>query len=319
MNRLGLIRENHRMPFTCAYCGGNKYKSFLRKDAKDGQPLAVAACLECGLAQLAEIPSDEALKEFYGSKYRIEYKGRKWPTKKHAFRAGTRAKERLSKMGPFIKVGYRHLDVGSGGGEFTYLAKQAGMHAQGIDLATDYLEFARDTYDLTLRNIGLLDIPDSETYQVITMFHVLEHLPRPDDAFAKVHDLLVDDGIFVVEVPNLESKRTSPTNTYFKAHTTYFTQASLEILASKYFSIEFFEKSKYLFAVLRKKPLSNEPDDLRALSVETSLSRLENKNLGEYAANGGLTSMLRKIGPVFREKLIIAGKSHKAVLDRFNR
>ena len=28
------------MPFTCAYCGGNKYKSFLTKDAKDGQPLA---------------------------------------------------------------------------------------------------------------------------------------------------------------------------------------------------------------------------------------------------------------------------------------
>ena len=46
MNRLGLIRENHRMPFTCAYCGGNKYKSFLTKDAKDGQPLAVAACLK---------------------------------------------------------------------------------------------------------------------------------------------------------------------------------------------------------------------------------------------------------------------------------
>lgn len=307
------------MPFACAYCGGNKKELFATKDAKDGQPLSVAVCLDCGLAQLGEIPSDEALKEFYGSKYRIEYKGRKQPALKHVFRAGTRAKERLRKMAPFIKAGDRHLDVGSGGGEFTYLAKLGGLDARGIDLATEYLDFARDTYDVSLRNIGLLDVPEGESYQVITMFHVLEHLPKLDDAFAKVHELLVEDGIFVVEVPNLESKSTAPTNTYFKAHISYFTQASLELLASKYFTVEFFEKNRNLFAVLRKKPIGEEPVGVRAESVKISLSRLKNKNLSEYAAHGGMTSMLRKIVPTLREKLVIAGKSHRAILDRLHR
>lgn len=306
------------MTFTCAYCGGHRDKRFPTRDAKDGQPLDVAGCLDCGLAQLAEIPSDEALKEFYGAKYRMEYKGRRQPAIKHVFRAGTRAKERLRKMAPFFKAGDAHLDVGSGGGEFTYLAKRAGLNAQGIDLATDYLEFARDTYDVTLRNIGLLDIPEGETYQIITMFHVLEHLPKPDAAFAKVHDLLAEDGVFVVEVPNLDSKRTSPTNTYFKAHITYFTRPSLELLASKYFDVALFEETRNLFAVLRKKPLGAEPEDLRQISVARSLSRLENKNLKEYAAHGGLTSMARKVVPTLREKIKIAGKSHRDVLDRLH-
>lgn len=303
------------MAFHCAYCGGNREKSFPTKDAKDGKPLVVAVCLECGLAQLAEVPSDDALEEFYGSKYRSEYKGRRQPALKHAFRAGSRAKERLRKMSGFFKPGDRHLDVGSGGGELTYLAIRAGLDSQGVDLATDYLEFARETYGLTLRNIGLLDVPEDESYQVITMFHVLEHLPRPGDAFTKVHSLLVEDGIFVVEVPNLESKVTSPTNTYFKAHITYFTTASLELLASRHFDVEFFESTRNLFMVLRKKPLSDEHSDLRAASVATSLSRLENKRLSEYAAHGGMTSMIRKIGPTLREKFEIVGKSHRAILD----
>ncbi len=303
------------MAFTCAYCNGSTCSSRDVRDAKNDEKIIVSVCLDCGLAQLNDIPDDSELETFYGSEYRVQFRGQKQPANKHVFRAGSRASERLQKMSAFVKSGDRLLDIGAGGGEFTYLATQMGLVAQGIDLATDYLEFAQDVYRVTLRNIGIEDIPEGETYQVVTMFHVLEHLPRPGDAFARIHGLLEDGGIFVMEVPNLEAKNTAPGNFFFKAHTMYFTQVSLELIASRYFDVLFFENDRNLFTVMRKRPLSAEKSELREKSVATSLSRLENKTFAEYAMHGGSTSILRKGRQVLRERMAIAGKTPKAILD----
>ena len=306
------------MTFKCVYCSGEVAESREVRDAKDGKPIVVAACSTCGLGQLQRVPSLEELRDFYTRSYRVAYKGLRKPRLKHVFRAGNRAKERLRKMTPYVRSGDVHLDIGSGGGEFVYLAKSAGLNAHGIDLAEDYLNFAKTTYDVDVLHMGIQDLSETGTYDVVTMFHVLEHLSDPEAAFAKVHSVLKDNGVFVVEVPNLESRETAPTNAFFKAHIMYFTRPTLEMIASKYFDVEFIESTRHIFAVLRKRPISDENSELRADSVAVTQDRVRNKTISEYAANGGLSSALRKVVPTVHEKLSIAGKDHKSILDRLN-
>nr|WP_166418408.1 class I SAM-dependent methyltransferase [Cochlodiniinecator piscidefendens] len=305
------------MVFSCILCGGKESRSKSISDAKTGEALDVAACQSCGLVQLARVPTDEELSAFYSTAYRVEYKNQAQPKPKHIFRAGKSALERLQKMQPFFEAGQRHLDIGAGGGEFTYLASRFGLDAHGIDPNSGYLEFGRTAYEVPLETKEVSELPTEPKFDVITMFHVLEHLAHPLEVIEQIHALLSDDGVFVVEVPNLESKRSSPTNHYFKAHITYFTSLSLEVLLSGRFKIEFLDNSNVLYAVCRKIASS----DASAIpegnqnAVDLANTRLKNKALPEYFLNGGAFSIARKTQQTIEELRGSAGRDPKEILD----
>jgi 2-polyprenyl-3-methyl-5-hydroxy-6-metoxy-1,4-benzoquinol methylase len=305
------------MTFECIYCKSASCETFHLKDAKDGADLDISTCLNCGLVQLAHVPTDQELSEFYAKVYRAQYRKSDTPKPKHIYRAGKVGKARIDKIAPFVRAGQKHLDIGAGGGEFVYLSSRLGLKSQGIDPASSYLEFGKNAYDIPLEIKEVADIDPQEKFDIITMFHVLEHLAHPTDVVETVHGLLSDSGLFVVEVPNLEAKRTSPTNTYFKAHITYFTNLSLQLLMSSHFTLELIENERVLFAVFRKKTPEQEQATLRAESVALSLQRIRNKTMGEYLRNGGVFSLFRKIRRQYTERRNSTGKSAREILDQF--
>ena len=101
------------------------------------------------MVQLKDVPNELDLFDFYKSKYRIEYKKQDRPSPKHVYRAGAQAISRLKKIRPFIRKNTKLLDIGSGGGEFTYLASRMGVKASGIDPSSGYLEFEKIIIQLT--------------------------------------------------------------------------------------------------------------------------------------------------------------------------
>lgn len=305
------------MAFSCILCGGNESVVKDTKDAKTSDALPIASCQSCGLVQLETVPSDAELSEFYSIAYRAQYKNQTQPKPKHIYRSGKLAMERLNKMRPFMASGMRHLDIGAGGGEFTYLAARHGLDAQGIDPNSGYLDFGREAYSVPLATKEIADLPTDEKFDVITLFHVLEHLAHPQDVVDQIHSLLKPNGIFVVEIPNLESKRTSPTNTYFKAHISYFTNLALQVLLAGRFKIEVMENTDVLFAICQKRDPIEQADtqELRRQSVALGNKRLKSKAMGEYLMNGGAFSVLGKISRISDEKSGTKGKEAKAILD----
>jgi 2-polyprenyl-3-methyl-5-hydroxy-6-metoxy-1,4-benzoquinol methylase len=101
----------------------------------------------------------------------------------------------------------RCLDFGSGKGQFLYQAKKAGWMGKGIETAHERAQFAREKYGLDIETgyyhggqIG------KEIYDVITLFHVLEHLPAPMELVREIcNKNLRSNGLLVIEVPNLHS------------------------------------------------------------------------------------------------------------------
>ena len=305
------------MGFHCIGCAGKKCKNYIKKDAKAGDLMSIACCQNCGLVQLNEIPSEKDLFEFYASKYRFQYRKQDKPSSKHVYRAGAMAVNRLKKISSFLKKNTKLLDIGSGGGEFTYLASRMGADAKGIDPSSGYLEFGKDHYSIDVEQKQISELGGTHSYHMVTMFHVLEHLPDPLRVIRKVYNILEAGGYFIIEVPNLESKASSPFNHFFKAHICYFTSLSLIGLLKDNFSVEYIENTDVIFLVCCKsnRKKFKKPSNFNLLAVKLANSRLKNKNLIEYVFNGGLLKIFKRVPQTAQERYFSRGKDPKKILD----
>lgn len=101
--------------------------------------------------------------------------------------------------------GQRLVDVGCGVGEFVHVARELGYDATGIDHDRVSIDRGRDLYGQGgIRYSTVADLLANgagETYDIVTMFDVLEHLEDPLEAVREVAALLPAGGRVVVNVP----------------------------------------------------------------------------------------------------------------------
>ena len=102
--------------------------------------------------------------------------------------------------------GGRLLDVGAAGGAFVLEAERAGYAAWGVEPTPAFAKRARGRLGLDVRTGTLEDLAlEPGSLDVVTMWHVLEHVPAPLDALAHVHAALRPGGTLALEVPNFGS------------------------------------------------------------------------------------------------------------------
>jgi len=167
-------------------------------------------CRECGTGFLCPQPSAEELRAAYPTPY--------W------WVIGQRRSSLLGRLEEFYReIVLRHhvrvarrcfscpqprvLDIGAGSGTFLHvLRRMTGIQGEGLDVSADAARAARDLYGITVHPLDIAEAgfpPDA--FDLITMFHVLEHLPRPREALLKILSWLAPEGVLLVQVPNLNS------------------------------------------------------------------------------------------------------------------
>lgn len=201
---------------------------------RDGAPLRTVICQGCGLLYTSPRPSQEQLSSYYRDHYRLSYKGSYAPKRKHIIRAGRVALHRLQQIEDLIKPEISVLDVGAGGGEFAYLLQSRGCHVTGIEPNKGYCNHACQHYHVDIRNhmVQEMELPE-ERYQLITMYHVLEHIEDFPNTLIKLRRLLHPKGTLVVEVPNAEAVCQNPGNKYHAAHIYNFSPKTLAMAGQK--------------------------------------------------------------------------------------
>jgi 2-polyprenyl-3-methyl-5-hydroxy-6-metoxy-1,4-benzoquinol methylase len=215
----------------CNLCGGT-HVSVLANRCRSGKPLRTVICQACGLVWSDPFPHDT--RSYYEDDYRVQYKGAFTPKPKHILRAGEVALSRRKKLGSLIDSPQKILDVGSGGGEFAYLLKTLGHDVYGIEPNRGYCDYSEQEYDLNVQNGFILDIQQPpESFDLITIWHVLEHTENPSAVMAKLRDLLKPEGKLVVEVPSIEAVCQAPKSTFHEAHLFNFNPETLEKLGDK--------------------------------------------------------------------------------------
>jgi 2-polyprenyl-3-methyl-5-hydroxy-6-metoxy-1,4-benzoquinol methylase len=111
-------------------------------------------------------------------------------------------KRRLRKL---LRTGAKGglLDIGTGYGQFLHHARSHFAEVSGTEISESAVALAKEKYGLSLLagQVEALDLP-SQSFDTITLFHVLEHVPDPGKLVTLCHDLLRAEGILVIAVPN---------------------------------------------------------------------------------------------------------------------
>jgi len=197
----------------CPLCGCEKNELFLktqdRFNLNDGLEFKIVACSECKFTFLNPRPKPESISAFYESEDYQPFLSTQaglnlWDRIYLAVRsfalAGKRRKiSKLKRRGSL-------LDIGCGTGEFLYEMRGHGWQVEGLEMEKKAAEFARTEYNLSVQTQELqdCDFPD-QSFDVITLWHVLEHLYEPKESLKKMRNLLKDDGFILIAVPNISS------------------------------------------------------------------------------------------------------------------
>ncbi|MBZ5493467.1 MAG: class I SAM-dependent methyltransferase [Acidobacteriia bacterium] len=111
-------------------------------------------------------------------------------------------KRRLKKL---LRAGAKGslLDIGTGYGQFLHHARPHFAEVSGTEVSESAVALAKEKYGLNLLigQVEELDLPP-HSFDVITLFHVLEHVPDPGRLVSRCHALLRAQGILVIAVPN---------------------------------------------------------------------------------------------------------------------
>lgn len=136
----------------------------------------------------------------------------------------------------------RILDIGSGRGFMLYYLKKYYGYKRtvGTQISSNAYEFSKNRLGLEIYDKDLLDLPfEKNSFDIITMLHVLEHLTDPQAYLERVRWLLNDGGKLVIEVPNFSSWSSRLTGRYWLGldlnyHLYFFTPESLTALLKKH-------------------------------------------------------------------------------------
>ncbi len=166
-------------------------------------------CVHCGLVFVSPRPPDELL----AAQYDRDYFHCSEPTfggyeDYEADRAEiTRTfRRRMRQLAPFVGAAApRLLDVGCATGIFLEVARDAGWSGEGLDISEYALARAREK-GFAARPGTLADADFSpRSFDVLTLWDVVEHLPDPAGALARAHRLLRPGGTLALSTPDAGS------------------------------------------------------------------------------------------------------------------
>jgi SAM-dependent methyltransferase len=173
---------------TCFVCGSARLE-----DAAPEQ--RVVRCRDCGYTFANPRPTQEEIVAFYsrGDKYAH------WVSNDRARRRmWDRRLRKLDRLGVRGKV----LDVGAGIGEFLHHVGGRFSERTGTEVSREAVRLARERYGVELIEGNFESIPVQPRFDLVTVFHVLEHVPDPRATVEHCFRALRPGGWLVIAVPN---------------------------------------------------------------------------------------------------------------------
>lgn len=194
----------------CPVCAGNKSKEklvcqdYLVTDSK----FSIYECPDCGFAFTQDFPSEEEIGKYYDAPEYISHsdtnKGFINSLYHRARNIALKSKTKLVLKNAPIKNG-KLLDIGCGTGYFMNSMCRMKWIVTGIEKSSRTREYAHEKFGLNVQDSEYLFQIPSKTKDVVTMWHVLEHIERMNPTMEHLHRILSDNGILIVAVPNKSS------------------------------------------------------------------------------------------------------------------
>lgn len=230
----------------CPLCGSNEFKPYI--NTKDyfltQEEFQIIRCCNCGFKLTKPKPEQSKIGDYYKSEEYISHNSNKTNFKtllyKWARKRAVKYKiDIVKKYSAAVNTKATLLDIGCGTGYFLSQAKKKGLLCYGFEPIDEARIQAQKINPHSLiydqQQFDLI----TQQFNVITMWHVLEHLYNLSEDLSKIIKLMQKNGVLIIAVPNPESFDAQYYREFWAAydvprHLYHFTKNDINAIAVKY-------------------------------------------------------------------------------------
>jgi 2-polyprenyl-3-methyl-5-hydroxy-6-metoxy-1,4-benzoquinol methylase len=192
VNNAREVATTPAVTMTCLMCGGHRHRRVFEEFGTD-----IVRCRDCG----------HVFSSFRSDPHYDGYWGDEVPEADHFYWKTARSSMYRNFLRKFIagRSG-RLLDMGCGLGFFVKtMTSYPAWETYGCEISSAAVRYARERLHLDNVICGRLDEADFPpgSFDVITMWDVIDHIPRPDPVLRHCHALLKDGGVCFIRSPNI--------------------------------------------------------------------------------------------------------------------
>ncbi|MEI6150895.1 MAG: class I SAM-dependent methyltransferase [Chitinophagia bacterium] len=202
--------ENNKQFSPCPICNKEDISTLLyTKDySLTGEDFQIIQCSHCTLEYTDPAPSKEDIAPYYNFPSYISHTDSKEGFVNkiyHKVRNLTLTQKTNWVQSLFTGHKGQLLEVGAGTGAFAHSMSKKGWKVTALEPDESSRNKALENYNIQLLPIEKLNDLDSASYEVITLWHVLEHVHDLNEYMKLFHRLLKPNGRLVIAVPNYTS------------------------------------------------------------------------------------------------------------------
>lgn len=225
---------------TCPWCGSEKAKLHLKlKDEfLTKETFKIYECEQCGLLYTLPRPEKDKIGAYYKSEDYYSHQENKKGLIPKIYEAvksvNLKAKYKMATEG--LNTG-SVLDIGCGVGDFLHTMEQKGWSTTGIEPSEDAKAIAQKRMKSNILAPEQIEKLDDESFNLITMWHVLEHVDDLKTEINHLHRILKKGGKLVLALPNYQSFDAQHYKEFWAAydvprHLNHFSQKSISNIFS---------------------------------------------------------------------------------------
>ena len=168
-----------------------------------GEEFSIVECSSCGFWFTNPIPSEEKIGEYYKSDVYVSHSSSKKGLINSVYNwvRNYTLKKKLKLVQGLCENGVV-VDYGCGTGHFLSVLKNAGYDAKGFEPDEDARRFTEKEFGMHTFPLDEFSKLPEESVEIITMWHVLEHVYHLKRDFEKIVDRIKPDGYLIIAVPN---------------------------------------------------------------------------------------------------------------------
>lgn len=226
----------------CPVCEHAEFESFI--DLKDWmitkEEFTIVKCSSCGFHFTNPIPAETTIGNYYKSEEYVSHSSSNKGiiNRVYSIVRNYTLKQKVKLLSSYTN-GNSLLDIGAGTGHFLNLAQTQGYEIQGLEPDEDARSFANQQFNLSLEKLDTLTSISSDSKDLITMWHVLEHVYHLKRDLSEIVRVLKTGGYLFIAVPNMDSWDAKFYKSYWAAydvprHLYHFQEDSIELLLNSF-------------------------------------------------------------------------------------
>ena len=279
----------------CPICGNNTFKPFLvcEDHLVSNQNFTIQQCQKCGFRLTNPRPGADSISSYYKSEQYVSHNDESSGLVNIVYRLvrNYTLRSKLNLINEVNKGTGRILDIGCGTGAFLESCRVGEWHVTGMEPDADARLIATKKLQADIKP-GINELAGEEPFDVITLWHVLEHIPNLNETIPKLNKLLADGGTLLIAVPNSDSYDAQYFKQYWAAydvprHLHHFTPSSIELLFKEH---DFFLADTkpmmfdaFYIAMLSTRYKTGKADYLKSVRIGLR-SNKESKRTGNFSS-----------------------------------